>query len=216
MNVQLIGLAGGSGAGKSWLAARLARRLGADCARLSLDDFYRDRSHLTPARRARVNFDHPRAIDWPLFQAVLRRLAARQPAEAPCYDFSTHCRRPVPRLIQPRPFILVEGLWVWHRPRIRELFALRVFVECPAKIRLARRVKRDTTERGRSEAEVLGRFAGQVEPMQQRFVEPLKRTAHQVLCSPVRASAVAQLERQIRHLSDSKIFSAASRGWGAA
>ena len=198
--VHLVALAGGSGAGKTWLAAELSKRLGAGCERLCLDDFYRDRSQLAPARRARVNFDHPAALDWPCLERVLELLAARIPALAPTYDFSTHCRRPAGHEIQPRPCVLVEGLWTWHHPRIRDLFALRIFVRCSRELRLERRLQRDTSERGRSREDVLRQFASQVEPMHQRFVEPLGKTADLVLGSPTPPRALLELERRIGRL----------------
>lgn len=204
MEVHLIGLAGGSGAGKTWLTDELCKRFGADCERLSLDDFYRDRSHLAPSQRARINFDLPQAIDWPCLQDVLQRLAAGRPALLPSYDFSTHCRRSVTRKVQPKPVLLVEGLWPWHTSRVRHLFAFRVFVECPFALRLARRLERDTTERGRTREEVLRRFELHVQPMHRRFVEPLRKTAHLVLRSPIRPAALVELDRRIRQLLDSR------------
>lgn len=202
MRVHLIGVAGGSGAGKSWLTAELSKRLGAACERLCLDDFYLDRSHLTPAQRARINFDHPRAIDWALFGETLERLVAGRPALVPLYDFSTHCRGPARRQVQPQTIVMVEGLWAWYRTRVRRLFELRVFIECSPALRLERRLERDTTERGRTEEEVRCRFARQVEPMHRRFVEPLRATADIVLCSPEGQKALGELEQRIRQVAN--------------
>jgi uridine kinase len=200
----LIAVAGGSGSGKTWLTARLARRLGSDCERLCLDDFYRDRSHLAPGQRARINFDHPRAVNWPCLHNVLLKLAAGFPACIPSYDFSIHCRRSAARELQPKPVLLLEGLWPWHTSRIRHLLAFRVFVECPFALRLERRMKRDISERGRAKEEVLQRFEMHVQPMHRRFVEPLRKTAHLVLRSPIRPAALAELDRRIRQLLDSR------------
>src|SRR5512140_3253218 len=93
----LVAIVGGSGSGKTWLARRLQRRLAPEAARVSLDDFYRDRSRLSPARRARLNFDHPRSIDWAEFERVLGRLSAGRSARVPRYDFRTHCRARTPK-----------------------------------------------------------------------------------------------------------------------
>src|SRR5689334_19413218 len=99
----LVAIAGGSGAGKTWLAQKLQRILGNKAARLSLDDFYRDRSHLPLSRRAKLNFDHPRSIDWPSVKRALRDLRAGRPTQVPQYDFKTHCRRRQWRIMKPKP-----------------------------------------------------------------------------------------------------------------
>src|ERR1700676_5199338 len=102
----LVAIVGGSGAGKSWLADRLQSILGTKSARMSLDDFYRDRPGLTPARRARINFDHPRAIDWPRVERALRDCLAWRTTQVPQYDFKTHARLPRSRILRPKPLIL--------------------------------------------------------------------------------------------------------------
>src|SRR5688572_27454107 len=109
---QLIGIAGGSCAGKSWLAARLQEQLGKIAGRLSLDDFYRDRSHLPPGRRARINFDHPRAIDWERVEGVLTELCAGRAASIPRYNYETHGRFAEETILAPAPLVLFEGLWL--------------------------------------------------------------------------------------------------------
>jgi uridine kinase len=205
MHVILVAIAGGSASGKSWLAERLRERLGARALRLSLDQFYRDLSHLPPGRRARVNFDHPRAVDWPAFVAALRALRAGRPARAPEYDFATHCRVGPPRRLAPRPCVLVDGLWPWRRPALRPLYALKVFLECPPETQLRRRLRRDVQERGRDPRSVRRQFREHVLPMQERFVTPQRRRADLVLRSPVSRATLAQLEARIReHLFPSK------------
>jgi uridine kinase len=179
----LVAIAGGSGSGKSWLAERLVAALAPNAARVSLDDFYRDRSHLSAARRAGINFDHPRAIDWPHFERALRALRAGRPARLPSYDFQTHCRRAPGPVLQPRPIILVEGLWLLRRPSLRRLFAFSLFLDCPAHTRLRRRLARDLQARGRTRASVQAQFRNHVEPMHCRFVAPQARWADLVLPS---------------------------------
>jgi uridine kinase len=182
MKPRLIAVVGGSGSGKTWLADRLEKTLGPDlCTRLSLDDFYRDLTHLSPARRERINFDNPRAIDWTLFGNVLRRLDAGQTAQIPVYDFATHTRRPEWRLAQPRQWVIVDGLWLLYRTRIRSFFHRSVFLHCPARLRLARRLARDTAERHRTPASVRNQFRRTVQPMHQRFVAPQAARATMVL-----------------------------------
>ncbi len=189
----LIAIVGGSGSGKSWLAERLASALAPKAARLSLDDFYLDRSHLSPARRARINFDHPRAIDWHAFERVIRALRAGRPARLPSYDFATHSRRASSQVLQPRLIILVDGLWLLRRPSLRRLFALKLFLDCPNRTRLVRRLARDLRTRGRTRASIQAQFRNQVEPMHCKFVAPQARWADVVLHSPINVHQVARL-----------------------
>src|SRR5579862_7022667 len=118
---RLVAIVGGSGAGKSWLAQQLQRRLGKEATRLCLDDFYRDRAHLPVAQRGQINFDHPRAIDWPLFEAILRACRAGRLLAVPRYDFSRHVRRRSPGWWRPKPVVLVEGLWLLRRASLRRM-----------------------------------------------------------------------------------------------
>lgn len=196
----LVAIAGGSGSGKTWLVSRLQAALGEQAQRLALDDFYRDRSHLSPARRARVNFDHPRAIDWGTFERVLRRLRSGRSARVPRYDFATHSREVKWQELVPGSILLVEGLWVLRRPALRRLFALRLFLECPAALRLRRRMARDLKSRGRSRASVAAQFRRTVEPMQSRYVSPQIRWADVILRGRVSASELRALEARLRQL----------------
>src|SRR5258706_6783024 len=173
----LVAIVGGSGAGKSWLAGRLQSILGTKAARISLDDFYRNRPGLSPARSARINFDHPRAIDWPLVERVLRDCLAWRTTRVPQYDFKTHARLSQSRILQPKPLILVDGLWLLRKPRLRRLFGASIYIDCPANVRLSRRQTRDSSLRGRSVESVRRRFREVVEPMNARFVAPQARPA---------------------------------------
>ena len=173
----LVAIAGGSGSGKSWLADKLQKILHPKAGRLCLDDFYRDRSHLPAARRSQINFDHPRAIDWPLLERVLKSLLARRPARAPSYDFKTHSRLPKLRTIRPTPIVLIEGLWVLRRPSIRRLLSLSVFLDSAATTRLNRRIARDLATRGRSVSSIRRQFLRCVQPMHRRFVSPQRLRA---------------------------------------
>src|SRR5262245_32229390 len=123
----LVAIVGGSGAGKSWLARKLQTALGSRAVRISLDDFYRDRSHTSPARRANINFDHPRAIDWPAVERAVRDLRSGRTARLPRYDFKTHCRLREENILTPKPVVLIEGLWLLRRPSLRRLFDWRIF-----------------------------------------------------------------------------------------
>src|SRR4030095_8555572 len=125
-------------------AVRLAKDLSPHTSHLSLDDFYRDCSHLPGARRVEVNFDDPAAIDWELFSAVVRECRAGRELHVPRYDFVTHTRRPEREIWKPRRFVFIEGLWLLRPAAIRPLFDLRIFVDCPEPLRWARRLARDT------------------------------------------------------------------------
>jgi uridine kinase len=168
----LVAIVGGSGSGKSWLADKLQSALGHKAGCLSLDDFYRDRSHLSPAQRAKINFDRPSAIDWPTFEHVLHSCVRWRKTQVPCYDFRTHCRLPRSRVLKPKPIILVEGLWLLRSPRIRRSFGFCIFLDIPMKLRLRRRLARDVTVRGRSGSSIEEQFRKTVEPMHRKFVLP--------------------------------------------
>ena len=197
----LIAIVGGSGAGKTWLASHLDKLLAPRVARISQDDFYRDLSHLPMPRRTRVNFDHPRSIDWAALERVLRDCRGGRPARLPCYDFSIHCRRADTRLLRPKPIVLVEGLWLLRQPAIRKLFARRIFIECPSELCLARRIRRDTTERGRTRESVVEQFHRHVAPMYDRFVAPQMRCADLILNSPINSASVRSLTADLRALA---------------
>ena len=197
----LVAIVGGSGSGKSWLADRLQTRLGKTAARLSLDDFYHDRSHLPAKRRARINFDHPRAIDWDRLERVLRDCAAWRTTRVPQYDFKTHSRRADGKVLHPKPLIIMDGLWLLRRPRIRRLFELRIFIDCSTKLRLNRRLERDLLLRGRSQASVKRQFRETVEPMHILYVVPQARWAHIRRPSPISDDDVVHLAGQLSALS---------------
>jgi uridine kinase len=194
---KLVAIVGGSGAGKTFLAQALKRQFGKDAAILSLDDFYRDRSHVVEARRGKINFDDPRAIDWNCLEKTLRQLIARKPARVPCYDFKTHCRSGEQNLVAPKPVIIVDGLWVLRRPAIRRLFDLKVFIECPTPLRFHRRMRRDVDERGRTEDSVCEQFIETVAPMHKKFVQPQARWADVVLSGMFGEADVKRLVKQI-------------------
>jgi uridine kinase len=194
----LIAIVGGSGSGKSWLADKLQSELGTTAARLSLDNFYRDLSHLPPERRALVNFDEPRAIDWAAFEAVLRRCATRRAASVPHYDFKSHCRLRRPKTFKPKPIILMDGLWLLRRRSIRRLFDLSIFLDCPSGTRLRRRLVRDLLSRGRTRISVRQQFRTTVEPMHRQYVIPQARFADMVFHSQLSERWVRKLAELLR------------------
>jgi uridine kinase len=197
----LVAIVGGSGSGKSWLADELADALAPDVGRVCLDDFYRDRSHLSPGRRDRLNFDHPRAIDWRRVETALRQLLRRRPARVPGYDFATHSRISRLRVVKPKRVILVDGLWLLQRRSVRKLFDFSIFLGCSARVRLARRLERDRRARGRSVKSVRRQFRETVQPMHSRYVAPQTRFADVVLRRQCGIQEVRRVARILRERS---------------
>lgn len=179
-----LAVVGGSGSGKSWLAGKLMDHFSPLAGSVSLDNFYRDLSHLGSAERERVNFDEPTAIDWGAVGTFLETLELKRTATLPGYDFGTHTRRGQGTPFEPRPVMIWDGLWLLGPDWLRERFCWSVFVECPAEERLRRRVRRDGLERDRSEASVKAQFHRVVNPMHGLHVEPQRAHAMMKVVSP--------------------------------
>jgi uridine kinase len=194
----LVGIAGGSCAGKTWLAERLQSFLGQEATRLSLDDFYLDRSHLSPGRRALVNFDHPRSIDWQKLEEVLGKLAFGSTAAIPTYDFRTHGRTGRELRLSPGEVVIVEGLWLFRRANLRKLFDLKIYIRSSTSWCKEKRLGRDTVERGRTEEQVLRQLKRFTLPMFEKFVAPQEKWADVVLESPVKETSVKRIGEQLK------------------
>jgi uridine kinase len=194
----LVAIVGGSGAGKTWLAKKLRAALEPDAAHFSLDDFYRDCSRIQPARRAKINFDHPRTIDWECMEKVLGDLRSGRAARLPRYDFKTHSRVREKTALACKPLVLVDGLWLLHRRSLRRLFELKIFIDCPARTRRGRRLLRDLRSRGRTRISILEQLKNTVEPMHERFVAPQRKWADIVLRHTFDAGEVRRLARELR------------------
>lgn len=195
---QIVGIVGGSCAGKTWLADRLESILSPDAARLSLDDFYLDRSHLSPARRASLNFDHPRAIDWERLEQVLSNCGEGKAVAVPRYDFATHGRIKAESTLRPSKVIILEGLWLFRRPSIRRRLDLKIFIRSSNDLCRKRRIERDIRERGRTVEQVTQQLERYTVPMFERYVAPQERWADVVLESPFGDETVEELARGIR------------------
>ncbi|HNX49962.1 MAG TPA: uridine kinase [Thermoanaerobaculaceae bacterium] len=178
----IIGIAGGSGSGKSTVASVILKRVGARrIAFLMHDAYYKDLSHIEMAKRVKENFDHPDSLDTPLLVQHLRELRARRAVEMPVYDFKTYTRTSETLRIEPRAVIIVEGILIFAEPELRELFDVKLFVDTDADIRFIRRLQRDIAERGRTAESVVGQYLGTVRPMHLEFVEPSKRYADVII-----------------------------------
>jgi len=170
-----VAIVGGTGSGKTTLANALAAALGDRCAVIDHDSYYRDQSHLPPAERAAVNFDHPDALENGLLAQHLEQLRNGMPIDKPCYSFATHTRLPRTERITPRPVVVVEGILLLAVPELQRSFDLRVFVDVDADVRALRRLRRDVSERGRTVDGVLAQWLETVRPMHDRFVAPARR-----------------------------------------
>jgi uridine kinase len=194
---QLVAIVGGSGAGKGWFVERLRELLPDKAAHLQLDNFYRDQSDLPLPVRARLNFDVPDAIDWCCAESVLTACRAGRTPRVPSYDFATYCRNRTVTRWAAAPIVFVDGLWLLRRPAVRQLFALTIFLDTPTHLRRSRRLARDVTERGYSVSEITRRFALEVAPMHDRYVEPQKKWADLVLQQPYQPEQVNQLAERL-------------------
>lgn len=178
----VIGIAGGSGSGKTTVANVILSRVGADrIAYLPHDAYYRDLSHLSPMLRLEVNFDHPDSLETELMIQHIRQLKAMQPVDLPVYDFSHHSRTQETVRIEPQRVILVEGILILAEPVLRKLLDVKIFVDTDSDVRLIRRLQRDITERGRTTESVINQYLKTVRPMHLEFVEPSKRYADVII-----------------------------------
>ena len=174
----IIGIAGGSGSGKSTVASNVAELLTtSSVAFIDMDAYYKNFPELTLDERRKLNWDHPDAFDYDLLCDHLEALSRRRAIEKPEYDFVTHLRRPQTIRIDPADVVVIDGILLFVDDRIRELCDVKVFVDADADIRLIRRLQRDTRERGRPLDEIIDQYLSTVQPMHLEFVEPSKRYA---------------------------------------
>ena len=178
----VIGVAGGSGSGKTTVARNILEIAGRErVAHLLHDHYYKDLAQLSLDERAKVNFDHPDSLDNELFIEHLRALREWRPVECPLYDFKTHRRLDETVTIMPRQVVLVEGILIFADPRLRDLMDLRVFVDTDSDLRILRRIQRDVAERGRTIESVMQQYLETVRPMYNEFVAPSKKFANIVI-----------------------------------
>jgi uridine kinase len=178
----VIGIAGGTGSGKTTVAHAILERVGAArIAFLPHDAYYRDLSDLPVVRRAEINFDHPDSLESELLVEHVQQLKAGKPIEMPVYNFKTHSRTFQTITISPQSVILVEGILIFYERKLRDLFDVKIFVDTDADIRFIRRLQRDISERGRTTATVISQYLQTVRPMHMEFVEPSKRYADVII-----------------------------------
>lgn len=178
MKSLIIGIAGGTGSGKTTVARKVAEAMRhASVVSVDMDGYYKNFSHLPMDERRKINWDHPDAFDWDLLVTQLRALAGGEAVEKPVYDFVTHTRRPEAQPVAPADVVMVDGILLFADARVRDLCDVKVFVDADADIRLVRRIQRDMRGRGRPLEEILQQYLTTVQPMHLQFVEPSKRYA---------------------------------------
>ncbi len=177
MKVMTIGIAGGTGSGKTTLTRRLCERFGNDVSVVYHDNYYKAHDELTYDERSRLNYDHPDAFDTGLMIEHLRRLRAGESVLCPVYDYCQHNRSSETVEICPTKVVIVEGILLFASEEIRSLLDIKIFVDTDADVRILRRIQRDVQERGRSLDSVVNQYLRTVKPMHEQFVEPSKRYA---------------------------------------
>jgi len=174
----LIGVAGGTCAGKTVVCERLLERAGErQLALIRLDSYQVDHTHQSVAERAATNYDHPDAYDWDLLNDHLARLVAGEAVSSPTYDFAVHNRSDVVREVRPAPVIVVEGILVLHDQNLRDRFDLKVYIDSDADVRFIRRLTRDVEQRGRTVDSIVAQYLATVRPGHEHFIEPSKHFA---------------------------------------
>ncbi|KIA79603.1 MULTISPECIES: uridine kinase [Chromobacterium] len=178
----IIGVAGGSGSGKTTVTNKVLETIGSEMAAVIIQDYYyRDQSHLTFEQRLGTNYDHPQAFDWPLLISHIDDLRNGRAIEMPVYDFANHTRSDQTVTVQPAPVIVIEGLFPLYDAALREMMSLKIFVDTDSDVRFIRRLKRDIAERGRTMENVIEQYLTTVRPMHNQFIEPTKRFADVIL-----------------------------------
>lgn len=177
----IIGVAGGSGSGKTTVVRNVCDRLEGCVAVIEQDAYYKDQSHLPMEERKKTNYDHPLAFDNDLLISHLQQLLQRKPIEKPVYDYTQHTRSRETVTVQPKDVIILEGILILEDEKLRSLMDIKVFVDTDADIRILRRIERDVKSRGRSLDSVIQQYLTTVRPMHQQFVEPSKRYADLII-----------------------------------
>jgi len=178
----IIGIAGGTGCGKTTVVNKIINELPeGEIGVISQDSYYKDTSHLSYEERIKINFDHPRSIDFDLLVNHLKILRNKNPISQPVYSFVKHNRTGDTILTHPRKVMIVEGILIFTNPELRDMFDIKLFVHADTDERLIRRLKRDISERGRDIDEVLSRYQTTLKPMHDQFIEPMKEYADMII-----------------------------------
>ncbi len=197
-DIMIIGIAGGSGSGKTTITRELVRRFGEDVTVIYHDNYYKAHHHMTYDERAKLNYDHPDAFETELLIQALVDLKAGKDVVCPVYDYAAHDRSEETVVIHPSRVIIVEGILIFENPSLCSLMDIKLFVDTDADVRILRRIIRDVRERGRSLESVVEQYLTTVKPMHERFVEPSKRNADIII--PVGGHNLVALEMVIQRV----------------
>ena len=181
MDTMILGIAGGTGSGKTTLTRKLCETFGADVSVVYHDNYYKKHTDMTYQERAALNYDHPDAFDTALMVADLNRLAAGQIIRCPVYDYSIHNRSEETVEVRPTRVVIVEGILIFADKALRDLMDVKIFVDTDADVRILRRILRDVKERGRSLDSVISQYLTTVKPMHEQFVQPSRQYADLVV-----------------------------------
>ncbi|MBE6210932.1 MAG: uridine kinase [Rikenellaceae bacterium] len=206
MDITVIGVAGGTGSGKSTLVKRLQEAFkDDDVATICHDYYYKAHPELTYEERTKLNYDHPKAFDTDMMVEHIKALKSNVPVERPVYSFVEHNRTEEKVMVKPSKVIIVDGILIFENKELRDLMDIKVFVDTDADIRLARRILRDVRERGRSMESVITQYTSTVKPMHEEFVEPSKKYADVIIPEGgFNSVAVSMLIHNIRSLIEKK------------
>ena len=177
MDILIIGIAGGTGSGKTTLTSRLKERFGNDVSVISHDNYYRSQDDIPFEERVKMNYDHPDSFETDLLISHLEQIRKGYSIECPIYSFSEHTRTKQTRKINPTKVIIVEGILIFQNPELLNMMNIRIYVDTDPDVRILRRILRDVKERGRSLDSVVTQYLSTVKPMHEQFVEPSKRNA---------------------------------------
>ncbi|MEZ3115759.1 uridine kinase [Halobaculum sp. MBLA0147] len=205
----VVGIAGGTGAGKTTVSRLIAESVGESVTRIPIDNYYEDLSHMDLAEREQVNYDHPDAFEWDLLREQLEQLLAGQPVEMPQYDFEIHNRKDERETVEPTEVIILEGILSLYDDEINEMLDLRLYVETDADVRILRRIERDVIERGRDLEGVIDQYLSTVKPMHEQFIEPTKKAADLVIPEGANSVAINLLEEKLQ----AEVNGDATRTW---
>ena len=178
----IIGIAGGTGSGKTTVVRKIAKALPPHCAAvIPLDSYYNDTSNLTPEERSAINFDHPDAFDWKLLTEHIKKLKNGEAIEQPTYSYIESNRQKETIHVEPKPVIIIEGIMTLHYKKLRDMMDLKLYVDTDSDVRLIRNIRRDVVERGRTVEMVLDHYENDVKPMHEQFIEPTKKFADLII-----------------------------------
>ena len=180
----IIGIAGGTGSGKTTVVKNIAKALPPHCvAVVPIDSYYNDTTNMTPEERKAINFDHPDAFDWKLLTEHVKKLKSGEAIEQPTYSYIESNRQKETIHVEPKPVIIIEGIMALHSKKLRDIMDLKIFVDTDSDVRLIRNIRRDVVERGRTVEMVLDRYEKVLKPMHEQFSEPTKQFADLIIPS---------------------------------